>query len=496
MESTTQKPRSISGSSLLLGLACCIIFFALVYLSTCNHANTDDYYLGYHLQNKGWWGYQQHIYLHWGGRYFTNFMGVLFAADGFLYRFYFVHTIMLLVAGWAAVYYLLATINRYWWYGVQQPKHIGLMSGVLLAGSIAALPEPATAYYWFSSAITYQFSLILLVCLLANLIRITHSAVAKWRLLHLATLGLVVAITGANEIAALATGMLLMIVWITHMRTLRIHNTFVAIVAIIYTICLLLLCTAPGNRERLTIISGNHLIGAIGIAIIRIAYTYWYILQSSLTWVLLVIAFVLALRWKNKIVVANKGKSIIANVLILVSILSIVLFIIMLPILYFSNGSWPERATNVLATIGFAAFLMTAFYAGLQCNNPTLISCSTSTSVLRILKMCLILTVVCNSFSKDLFKSLISAKMFHIVMQQREQILHQHKGKEVCFVPAYDTAFRKLYPIVYAKPQRATIAQFIAQKPTLLFVYDDLADANAIALLQQYYQIKTIIVPR
>ncbi|MFY8003518.1 MAG: hypothetical protein ACOVNR_01700, partial [Chitinophagaceae bacterium] len=66
------------------------------------------------------------------------------------------------------------------------------------------------------------------------------------------------------------------------------------------------------------------------------------------------------------IIVPKRGNSFFKNLGLLLSIQAILWITILLPLLYVSNGSLPERATNLMVSITAVVLLFCSYYLGLQ----------------------------------------------------------------------------------------------------------------------------------
>ncbi|HEX8677743.1 MAG TPA: hypothetical protein VF700_11015, partial [Segetibacter sp.] len=73
-----------------------------------------------------------------------------------------------------------------------------LLSLLLLILEINIIPEPVTAFYWFSSAVTYQLPLIIMVFLTGIIIKLLFASVNKVIYFFIASL-LIIMLNGCNE---------------------------------------------------------------------------------------------------------------------------------------------------------------------------------------------------------------------------------------------------------------------------------------------------------
>ncbi|MFY8003519.1 MAG: DUF6056 family protein, partial [Chitinophagaceae bacterium] len=251
-----------------------------VYLSGFNIPMADDYYLLAQVSNKGFWQYQQFIYQQWGGRYTANLFGALFARSGILLKAYWLHSSLLLLLTAASIYFLLNTINRYWLYNIYNKKLLFSASLILTVGVFHIQPQASTAFFWFSSAITYQFAFILLLVQLSFQIALFSGEKSRinWPIVIL----LVIAINGTNEIAALVQGILWLIFTIIHFRKKAINKNWLLVIIVTYAASLMILLLAPGNTERLAQLQQGSFMVAVVASFTRLLYMYWVLASSPL----------------------------------------------------------------------------------------------------------------------------------------------------------------------------------------------------------------------
>ena len=488
------KPQTSKNTKRIANIILSIAIFVFIglfgYLSLFSHANTDDYFLGFHVRLYGFGGYQQHIYKHWGGRYFSNLMGAMFAKDQFIFQHYAFHTWLLLILTIAACFYLFRTINvRY----LEKQVSFSLLFTAAIICSLATItcmPEPSTAFFWFSSSITYQLSFVFLllgVALGINAFDIKNFKNGKlsWLLLLLD----IVIVNGSNELAGLLLGSMLLLFILINWQRNKLFYTQVSLVAIVFIGSIAFSGLAPGNKERLQYLGESKNIIAIAvIAAVRLAYVFWSIFQSSFFWVVLLGCYCLAVQLNN-----NKDRAEKIPYPYLLLLLLAVLLLILIPILYISHGSLPERASNLLASFSVISLLAIAFYVGFHAESFALVAVMKYEKCIVFIKLTLAITLLSNATTKEMIKSAIAAKLFNAVMLEREAILSHHSNKTV-MLDSYHSAIITNYQQLYGDSQSETIKQLILQKPNLLFVFDDLATPDSRLILKQYFEKESIVV--
>ena len=483
--------------TLLFGIVVALFLGGLIILSFFNHASADDYFALQNEQQYGILGFQQFVYLHWGGRYFSNLIAALFSSNAFLLRHYHLHTILLILATILATYSLISSISEYIINKSVGKKEQIILSLLITVNFFVAYPELSTSLFWFSSAVTYQTSVILLMLLMSVTLKYLNTSIASkinyWYLLLIVLL--VIAINGSNEVSALLGGMMLIVLLIANKKKYQEKKMGVLLVTIVYTACLLALIVAPGNRERMNVLDGKNvnILLSVASSFYRVFIIFWHIFLSPLCWVTLAAIFLYANHIRTKIFLLQHHKANLHTILLLMGIWSIMLLMVLIPILLISNGSIPDRALNVLSAATIIVLMMTAFYMGLCIKNKNVRELLSHKQLQFTVAVSVIICVIANNSSKEIASSLIAAKTYHQVLKERETMLQQSYNNrfDTISLPSIDMAMETALKLKGGN-QKATLKQWMQKKPSLLFVTDDLATEGSRKVLQEYYQIKLI----
>lgn len=469
-----------------------IVFLAgFVYVSGFNIATADDYYLLAQVRNHGFWQYQQFIYQHWGGRYTANVLGALFAVSGILLSAYWLHSCLLFMLTAAAIYWLLIRVNQYWLYTIYSKKPIFFTSLLLSVGVFHVQPQPSTTFFWFSSAITYQFSFILLLLQLS--VQIVLFSGKKTNLNWLLAIFLVIVINGTNEIAALVQGVLWLIFTTIHFRKTTVNKVWLLVVFVAYAASLMVLLLAPGNTERLAQLQQGSFPVAVAASIIRLVYVYWVLAASPLFIVLTILFVGIGYITAADIIVPKRGNDFIKNLGLLLAIQAILWIIVLLPLLYFSNGSFPERATNLVVSITAVVLLFCSFYLGLQASKIQQVNYFKQAKSLHTFIPILLAVLMLNGNNvRELLLSSVSAPMYASTQKVQQKQLTQ-KVNGITEVQTYALIWDSLYQNTYQqKPPRKILADWMKQKPSLLFVFDNIEEPMNLKLMKLYHQTDSI----
>ncbi len=485
---------------LLLGLfwiAVTLFLGGLVVLSFFNHATADDYFALFNEQKVGFTGFQQFVYIHWGGRYFSNLIAATFTINGFLVHHYYVHTILLILFTLIASYIFIWVISRYLINNAIVKRERIILAALLTILQFVVYPELSTALFWFSSAVTYQTSVILLMLLVAITIKILQETNSKTTsALFALQILLVLACNGSNEVSAIFSGVLMLILLILYKKKFNAHLGKVIILALIYVLSIIALIVAPGNRERMTVLEGKdvNIILSFVSSFYRVFVVYWNLFLSPLFWASMAAFFLYAIYIRDRIFILRHHKTNLKTIVLFITVWTIVLLIVLMPILLLSNGSIPDRALNVLSAITLLVFIMVSFYMGLCIMDKNVKKLLAHHQLRITVATVLIICIVTNNTSREIASSLMSAGPYHNAMLEREQMLKEAAEKpDTVRLTTIDTAM--LYTINNSSAgKKAMLKEWMKKKPFLLFISDDIATPASRKILADYYMVKNISV--
>ncbi len=478
----------------LLLLSLFLFVGSLLWLSFYNHPHTDDYNLGVNYATYGFIAYQKFIYLNWGGRYFTNVLGGAFANNNFLFSYYWFSTWFVVVTSVLACIYFIKTINGCWLENIYTNGQTILVGITLFVATTVCLVQTCTAFFWFSSSITYQFSFALLLIANALLLNIIHQKEDKFLLFGIFYVILVIAINGSNEVAALLNGFCLFAQVFGAGKFTPKQKKFLLFSIIIYFSSLLFSSFSPGNAVRASHLSEKNIIAIFINTFINTSYIFYNLFLHHLTWAILFMAFGLGISFSNKnYTIPKTAKSPIQVLLILISMVIVCILIMHLTLLYFSNGSLPERATNLFIQTILIILIMIVFYVGTIVKNNVLSNLVIEAKTIQITITILVVMIICNSTSKEIIKNTFSVKLYNSILTEREIALKQNTNKIVT-INSYTKAAKENYNLLYGENQKVVIKQLIQQRPSLLFLFDDLENEKTIKELKRFYMKDSIFV--
>jgi len=484
-------------SIVFLWVAIILFFSGLCILAFFNHSIADDYYALLWNRKYGFIGYQKYVYLHWGGRYFSNFIASLFSLHRILIPAYYLHTQLLLAFTLVSVYRLITVINRFILTNTINFINRITLSSLLCINLFVVYPELSTALFWFSSAVTYQTSVILLLLLLSTGISWLYSAPNRQPFLFISILLLVIMTNGTNEVGVLFTGIILLILALFNKEKLLKKKFYFLLILVIYLLSFAFTAMAPGNGKRMELIGNKtiHVPIAFISTVFRIFDVYWNIFQSPLFWTSFFALFISAINFQDKLV--GIKKRVVDTKIIFRFFLywTIMLSIVLMPILLISNGSFPERAVNLLTAITVIVLFMLSCYWGIFIENKNILQIAKHANIRYLTIIAIACCIVANRTSKEIASSIISAKLYSNVMLSRE--IQMDKGQaehaDSLFFPLIEN---EINAAIVKSNQKAMVKEWMSKKPSLLCFQDDMADSNSRKLFQEYYHIRVISAPK
>ncbi len=477
----------------LLIAALIIFFLPLIILPFFNHPFADDYFCGYNLHNKSFADYQLFIYTNCGGRVASTFTGSLFAHNNFLYGHYYLHSLVLLFLNFISILFLINTICKFILKKNPRFSETMLISFLFLVLEICSLPECSTFIFWFSSAITYQFPVILIQFEIALFIIFFNSGRIVLQNIYAVVLGTLVFLTiGFNELFIIVQLFLFSIV--LYFKWYRqCCKIFIPLFILAFLTATALLIFAPGSQVRLNEIdSKGPLVGIVSVCY-QSAQTIWNIFKNPFLWFAGVAIFMYAEQTKEQWLQNSYVKKLSQKKWLFPAMIFLFLvFSIALPVTALKGGIIPERYLNAVVCFMLLLLLSFIFISGIITNSKMLSLPGTTKKI--VLYSFFIIGILCNTYIIDAYKSLIIAPVYNTILNERESVLKQAaKGNKTAIVYDYDAALSKLLQTKY-NSATATLQQLIQQKPPLLFFEDDLATKYSVDILQKYYGLDSIVI--
>lgn len=463
-----------------------VVIFFTPFLLFCfwNVPSADDYMILYKKQEFSFWGLQNSIYHTWSGRYFSTFVSTAFSYSGFLYSNYYLHTILLLLFTVLSWIFLLKQVNKNALSNQLSFTAILLTSLILLILEVNIIPEPVTAFYWFSSAITYQLPLILLVLLAGLICKLFFEPHHQKFYFFVAAL-IVVLFNGCNESITLFVLIISTFFIGYHYFTGKsVPGIFLSLYIInVISSCFLLF--APGIIHRGSLHDTSPVLSIISIAFIKFIVLNWFFLKEPLWWFLLL--FVIAFLSRN-----NRSASGVLQLFHQVKSTSLLLvywasgMLIYIPILYATNGSLPLRTENVICFL-YSLMLLIIFTAFIINSTKTTHAPAFLYNYRYLLFSIFIFS---SSNMKRVTDTLLSGFFYKQVMQERLSFFEDARRKQLHVVAfdEYELAVDKRikeYPLL----DRRALKNIMVKPPPIICFESDLYD---IEYMKEFYGVKII----
>lgn len=470
----------------VLFFALVIFFIPFVLFSFWNVPAADDYMILDKKQLFDFWRLQQWVYCTWSGRYFSTFVSTVFSYSGFLYRHYYLHTLLLLIATIIAWLFLLKKVNKHLLSNQLSQVSLLLASMLLLVLEVHIIPETVTAFYWFSSAITYQVPLIILLFLAGIIIELRLSNDTTKRSAAIGAL-LVVLLNGCNETITL-------FVLITSTLILAyVYSIQKKVTGLIYGLYILNLVSAcfllfaPGILNRAALHDTSPVLAIVAIALVKVIVLNWYFLKEPLWWFLV---WLLSSFLSRNATLNQQFRRLFVK-RSLPSLLLVYLFaclLIYFPILFVANGSLPLRSENIICFLsGILLLLLVSIFIARKTSIP-----AATAALFSYRYLLLSILIFCSSNMKKVTDTLLSGYFYKKVMQERLSLFEEAKlnGRNFVRFDEYALAVGKQvkkYPVL----DRRVLKDIVVKTPPIICFESDLYDPK---FIKKLYGIKTFIV--
>lgn len=442
----------------------------------------DDYMIIVKRSGFTFWQLQQNIYQNWTGRYFATFISSAFSYNGFLYSHYYLHSILLLSFTIFSWLFCLIQINKYLLSARLSFFGLVLISMLLLIAEINIIPEPVTAFYWFSSAVTYQTPLIIMI-FLAGIIIKSSFVPFNIRTFLVAAL-LVISLNGCNEIITILV--LLFSSFLVAYQSFKYKNLpkFIAGLFVTNVISAGFLLFSPGIAHRETLLTDGSFFSACSIAVVKFLIISWFFLKEPLWWFSLLFTIVFISNNKHLF----KGFFQYFNNF---SIWFLLLFylatglLIYVPVLYFTNGSLPVRAENILCFLySLLLLILISTWTSRKISSPFAFPFH------RFGYLLFSILIFSTANMKKITDSLLSGFFYSQIMKERLSLLETAKQRnrhEITY-DDYETLVNKKlisYPII----NRQILRDIIVKPPPIISFGNDL---YYIKFMKEFYGIQRL----
>ena len=492
----------------------CVVLCLLpfVILSFFNVLAYDDYAAIDSIDRFGFIRTQQLIYTHWEGRFTSTFLSAACVKMGLLAKYYFLVFLLWSFCSWAAINFLLRSINAHLLNKAFSKSGIALASLILLILDLYAMAEMYSGIYWFSSTATYQTAFILFLILTGCLVRRfavsmegngagTALRPSRLRVILLdgAIVFLCILTVGSNETSAVALTCLLLLL----MGTYRNYHLPVPKCMFIYLGAVLLIgsivvFTSGTMLYRHQVIQQRQTQNGVVLAIVlfRTLSVFYYVLKEPLFWAVAAAAFILGLRVASISTLSGFAATLRSRPFFVRGVAAVTMLVLctLVPVLWVTHGSIPERALNQLTALTAFGLLALVFLAGIS-------NLSVAGSILpvRQVSKLIIIIIGCGLLASDKYKeawgNVLSGYFYHSIQQERRQVFESArlKNERVATISSYESALEEKIRKVFPHGAPVTLKRWLIERPSLLY-FDNEAEDHSGKYLLQYYGLDSIRV--
>jgi len=419
---------------LLFWLVMIVCLLPFVLLSFLNDMAADDFHYYNLYRSHGFWGVQGYVYHTWAGRYTTNFLNSSFVGLDVLHRYYWVPCLSLMAGTWGACLFLVRTVYAVVRTGSEIPGILRLVapaSVVLCVLLLYVQADIATGFYWFSSAIVYQPSMILSLVLMGLLIRRFCLAGSGSVSLDVLILLMMALLCGCNEMAAVfllvSLGVGLVAFWRGFSR-----SALGLYFGVVLAICILIALTSGVLWVRHKEMNGsNSVLGIVSAVLYQLVVVLFSVFKEPLAWFAGIAVFLFGVRLSGKdipMIAVLKSKKIFSVGPIL---LLAVVFLSLMFVMIGSRGSLPPRAINNLSGWVVVGLLVFCFAGGIyrraQGSGEQGLGLPLVSPV--VLATMLLLALLSSINYRDAWQSVLSGYFHHAVARNRDRQLTGAGGR-------------------------------------------------------------------
>lgn len=334
------KKNTITGLILLT-----LLFIPFLVLFNYVHPIADDLAFVHQSQNTSIINIFKNVYSNWNGRYSGNIFVLLFpiSLDNLLlYRGALIGHFLLFVL---ALNFFVKSVL----YSVSKSKTwVVSLLGVLTYLSIA--PSLSESFYWYTSAVYYQFSLILFLTLFALTINHTNQKYIVNQYFHkTVSIGLLFVLIGINESMAIITP-LIFLGFVVYGHLIKTNNKWY--LTLLFLIAFVLACVvvfSPGNENRIsTYVNNKNIVHSLFMTILQMVrfFSSFIFSAAGLFYLLFVACF-----FSHKSTFVSK-----LNPFYLFIGFIVILFLCIFPA-YYATGILGQHRTLNIAAMFYLLFL-------------------------------------------------------------------------------------------------------------------------------------------
>ena len=485
------KLQEIINSKRFLLLMICVFLFPFFILSFWNHPSTDDFNIGILDKSLSFSQIQSFYYFHWSGRYAYGVLATWAASGGFLYHHYWIFAAVFLLLTFFSFLFAIVQVNKYLVQNKCSFVVSVIIAALLLVLELHVIPEIKTQFYWFTSALTYQAPLILLVMMSGFLIRLfcnKYSTAFNFSMVLI----LDFLANGFNEMTSFLILIIASILLIMHLY----FNAGKKLIPLLLYGCNLIffsvMVLSPGMWHREGGYPARSFIVSMAVGVGNFVAVNWSFLKEPLWWFMFIVVAYWSVKhqglYKNRLVQWLQQLSILKTIALYL-ITGLMIFI---PTFIGAHGSLPLRAQNGPCFM-LALSVLLLVHIKFSSDSYQSVAIFRENYNLKYRWLLFSVLIFTTSVSAELVQSLISGYFYHGVMRERETRLFNADKGAALYIDELDLSLKKKMKETFPGNVPVTLEQMIKQKPALLFV-EDYLDQDSI--IKYVYGVDKLVINR
>ncbi|MBN8853020.1 MAG: hypothetical protein BGO55_14195 [Sphingobacteriales bacterium 50-39] len=273
---------TIEKSSSFIWICILLCLLPFVILTCFNVITYDDYAAVGAFGKFGFLKTQQLIYARWEGRFTATFICGVCVKMGILTKHYYLVFLLWGIFSWAAIFFLLDSINTCFLSRTFSRSGIAQASLILFILDIYVMVEMSSGIYWFSPTAVYQTAFILFLTLLGCLVRRLTAGRKRAVVVDAAIFLLCVLIVGSNEMTAISLAcFFLFLIGAYHYYGVPIPRPQFLYLGVVLLMGVIVMLTSGTLSYRQQVMHGKTGYGgALSILLFRVLSIFYYVRQS------------------------------------------------------------------------------------------------------------------------------------------------------------------------------------------------------------------------
>jgi hypothetical protein len=450
-----------------------ILFAINAYFNFPQH---DDFYNNAWINEIGSVKTWQMYLNHHDGRWLANAIIILFIKHKVILDHYFFSFIITQIL---ALFFMYAILKNILFKTSIHTRYILVATIIIHIIYMLLTPETSTAYYWFTTVISYHTATLTLLLYTSMLYRFVFHPNNKKLFLALTILS--ICLPGLHELAwATAAGLGIVLIGFTIIQK-RLNYKYVVIVSILIVAGVLNIYLTSVTGQATSEYIGKSNIYKIGHTIYQYTEFLLILLRQPLLWCCVIASSMFGMYYNKQNTISSKQA-----LLFIMALQAIIIGVIAIPHIF--GIGVPYRVFNILSFFWIGIVCIISFHT----KAFTVYKNITSRLFVHVI---VILAVIANTNFLNAIQSIPTGYLYHNFYNKRIAIIKAEKAKQhkKVYLNTYEVAM-KHYLAASPKYIKAIVEKKIGTKPLTQFYDDDLAIPTRIGTFAQYFGIDSIVV--